>query len=426
RRGSRPASRLKSYQGRLQNNATINYAGGVGQDPGGLGRDLRAVGQLAEQVDQAPHRPDQVPLVAAESLLDDPAPVVFARRPAVDRRHEPGVDGDRDAEMARPLRLVHGVGHPHEELELALELGTLLQERARERRVTRSRLLDQRRADGRRLRARDLGERAVGYALGDEQLVVVPKVGDEPALPLELPVAHGAELLEHLDDTEELLPVGAAERLELPPPDPETLGDGLELAPLSVAARGRAPRAAMALDRRERGLGTLGALAIDQLGDRQPLQLDRQLAQAPAVGTAAVAAVAIPAVVAPAAGPSAIVRAAIAPVVPAVARDVERRRGPEDALDDPALNPHRRPVRQERVDQHAVAADRVDPEHHREGRRAAAADQHQPPRLGFGHRPLAALAAAAPQRLAARLDFLARAAVAPDPLELAAGRRVAP
>ena len=72
-----------------------------------------------------------------------------------------------------------------------------------------------------------------------------------------------------------------------------------------------------------------------------------------------------------------------------------------------------------------MAADRVDPEHHREGRRPAASDQDEPPWLGLRHRTLAALAAAAPERLAARIDFLAGAPIAADPLEVAARGRIA-
>src|SRR6185503_13675131 len=140
------------------------------------------------------------------------------------------------------------------------------------------------------------------HALGDEQLVVVANLGDEPALSLDLLIAHRAELLQDFYDTEEFLPVRTAKRLELSPSNPEALGDGLQLSPLTVAAGGRAPRATVALDRGKCRLGTLGALAVDQLGDRQTLQLDRQVAQPPTVGTAAVAAVAIIALlVAPAA-----------------------------------------------------------------------------------------------------------------------------
>src|SRR5215467_9403528 len=119
--------------------------------------------------------------------------------------------------------------------------------------------------------------------------------------------------------------------------------------------------------------------------------------------------------------------AAVAPVLPAVARDVQGWRRPEDALDDAALHAHGGAVRQERVDEHSMAADRVDPEHQRQGRRPTPPHQHEPARLGLGHRALgalAALAAPAPERVAPRLDLLARTPVAADSLEVAAGRRI--
>src|SRR5262245_48511114 len=74
-----------------------------------------------------------------------------------------------------------------------------------------------------------------------------------------------------------------------------------------------------------------------------------------------------------------------------------------------------------------MTADRVDPEHHRQGRRSTPPHQHEPARLGLGHRALGALpalAAPAPERVAGRLDLLAGAPVAADPLEVAAGRRI--
>src|SRR5438093_1338527 len=301
--------------------------------------------------------------------------------------------------MARALRLVHRVGYAHELVQLALELGPLLQERARERRVPRARLLDERRADRGGFGTGQVVEHALRHALGDEQLVVVTEARDEPSLLLELPVADRPELLENFYHAQELLPVGAAELLELAPADAETLGDGLELAPLAVTAGGGPPRAAVALDRGERGLGTLRALAVDQLGDRQPLELGGQMAQPSTVHGVPVATLTLTAVtlvsVALAVAPRAR-STALAPVAPAVAGHVQRRRRPEDALDHAALYAHGGSVRKERVDEHAVAADGVDPEHHRQSRRPAAPHQDETSRLGLRHRPLPAPAAHAP------------------------------
>src|SRR5262249_20704158 len=161
-------------------------------------------------------------------------------------------------------------------------------------------------------------------------------------LVLEPAVAHCSELLEGLHHTQELLPVGAAERLELSPPQAQALGDGLELAPLAVAPGGGTPGAAMAFDRRQSRLRTLRALPVDQLGDRQALELGGRVAQPPPVTAAAIAPVALVVVA---------FAAALAPVLPAVARHVQGRRSPEDALDDAALHAHGGAVRQERVDE---------------------------------------------------------------------------
>src|SRR5206468_8512491 len=252
-------------------------------------------------------------------------------------------------------------------------------------------------------------EDARRHELGDEELIVVAKAGNEPALRLELPVTHRAELFQDLDHAQELLPVRAAKLFELPPAHAEPLGDGLELPPLPVAAGGGAPRAAVALDRGEHGLGTLGALALDELGHRQTRELGGQVAEAAVVGALPVAA------------PG----RALAPPGRAVARHVERRCRPEDALDHSALHPHGDPVRQERIDEHAATADRVDAEHHREGRRPAAPDQHETPRLRLRDGALSTPRPAA-QRLTTRLDLLARASVAADALKVTARGGIAP
>src|SRR5262249_4992995 len=186
---------------------------------------------------------------------------------------------DGHAQVTRPLRLLHGVGDPRELVELALELGPLAEKYARRRRVARAGLLDQSRADRRRLGAGRVGEHTVRHDLGDQQFVVVPEPRDGPPLRLELLVGHGADLLQHLDHAEELLPVGGAQGLELPAADTEPLGRGLQLAPLAIAAGRRAPGTAMALDRGERGLRSLRALALHQLGHRETAELGGQVAE---------------------------------------------------------------------------------------------------------------------------------------------------
>ena len=67
-----------------------------------------------------------------------------------------------------------------------------------------------------------------------------------------LALLHRPEVLEHLDDAEELLPVRAAEGVERLPLLGEPALDALEALPGLVAAALRAPRAAVALDRGER------------------------------------------------------------------------------------------------------------------------------------------------------------------------------
>src|SRR5437879_3963361 len=179
--------------------------------------------------------------------------------------------------------LVDRVREARELVELTPEPGPLLEEVPRDRRVARARLLDQRRAHGRRLGRREVGEDAAEDAFGDEQLVVVPESGDELPARLEPALAHGAELLEHLDHAEELVPVRAPDLLERALPDAETLGQCLELAPLALTPRLGAPGTAVALDRGERAFRPLLPLALDQLGDRQSSELDGQVAEPAAV-----------------------------------------------------------------------------------------------------------------------------------------------
>src|SRR5207245_567069 len=181
-------------------------------------------------------------------------------------------------------------------------------------------------------------------------------------------------------------------------PDAETLGQRLELAPLALTPRLGAPGTAVALDRGERGLRPLLPLALDQLGDRQSSELDGQWAEPAAV----------------AAPP---LRGTIE-----VARHVERRCGPEDPLDDPALHAHDGAVGQERVDEHPVATDRVRAEDQRQAGPPLAPDEGEPAGLGLGDAPFAPAPAPA-ERLAPGLRLLTRAPVAPDAREVAARRR---
>src|SRR5262245_23708748 len=103
----------------------------------------------------------------------------------------------------------------------------------------------------------------------------------EPTLRLQPAVAHGAELLEHFDDAEELLPVGVAERVERGAALCDALLQPLEVARRMIAAARRAPRAAMTLDSSQGRLRSLLALARNELGHRQGRQLLGQVTQAP-------------------------------------------------------------------------------------------------------------------------------------------------
>ena len=331
--------------------------------------------------------------MAAERLGDDARPVVVAGRPAEDRRHEAGLHAHGNAEVPRALGLPHGVGGGDEAVEAVLELGPLLEERARDRRLARARLLEQRRAERGGLGQREVVEEPARHRLGEEQLVVVAEARDEPALGLQPAVAHGAELLEHLDHAQELLPVGVTERVEGGAALGQALLQPLEVARRVLAARGRAPRAAVTLDGGYRRLRPLLALARDEVRHRQARELLREVAQ-PA-GLAA----------------------------PQVARHVQWRRGPEDLLEEPTLQADHRAVRQERVEQRAMAADRVHAQNHREARRALAPHEREPPRLGLRRGALAAATALA-RRLPARLHLLARPPVAADASEIAARRLV--
>ena len=105
----------------------------------------------------------------------------------------------------------HRLRHPDELLELPPDPGPAAQETARDVRVTRARFLQQRRAHRRRFGQVEIGEQAAQHRLRHQQLVVVAQSGHQPALGLEATLPHGAELLQHLDHAEELLPVRAAQ-----------------------------------------------------------------------------------------------------------------------------------------------------------------------------------------------------------------------
>jgi hypothetical protein len=103
-----------------------------------------------------------------------------------------------------------------------------------------------------------------------------------------------------------------------------------------------------------------------------------------------------------------------------VARDRERRRGPEHALDVPGLDVHDLAVRQKHAGDHLVPAG-VHPEQEPEGLAAPAPRHHEAPGLGLRDGAGGAPPAAA-QRRARRLHFGAELPVASDPGEIAAGR----
>src|SRR5262249_58510886 len=132
---------------------------------------------------------------------------------------------------------------------------------------------------------------------------------------------------------------GGAQGLELPAADTEPLGRGLQLAPLAIAAGRGAPGTAMALDRGQRGLRPLRALALHQLGHRETAELGGQVAEPAPLAS-------------PASGTSAI------------ARHMERRGRPEDPLDDAALHPHPRAAPPQRATEDAMTAQPVGSPYH--------------------------------------------------------------
>ena len=159
----------------------------------------------------------------------------------------------------------------------------------------------------------------------------------------------------------------------------------VEALPGLLAAALRAPRAAVALDRGERALRAVALLALDQLGHRQA----RHLLGEPA--------------------------GAVLPV----ARHVQRRRLPEDALHVAFLHLHGAAVGQQHLDEIAVPP----PVHaHDEAEAGAALAPHQREAPGLRVRRGAPAPPAPPARHPRHLDLGAGLAVAADAREVAAGR----
>src|SRR5882724_689865 len=380
---------LLLYQGRLEYDASVHYPGCPPQQCrqrlGHLGR----LPELAQEIDEAPEGANQVSFVTAERVLYDTRPVVVSRSPAENRGHEAGGDADGHWQVVMTLDLEHGVGHRLQLLELALELRALLQEDARDRRIPRARLLDETRAEGRGLGERRVLEDAAVHHLRDKELVIVPEAGDELPLGQELVVLDGAEALEHGHHAAELLPVGVADGVEHLALLPEAAFERLDPFPLMVALALAAPGTAMALDGGQLGLGSPAPLPLDELRDREPLELLGEALRSP-----------LP-----------------------VARQVERRGLPEDPLDVPFFHLDGHTVRQKHGHQHAVAAT-VDAADEPEGGAALPPHQRQSPRLGGGGRARAAPGLSA--RHALLLELGARHSITADAREVAAGRLEAP
>ena len=209
---------------------------------------------------------------------------------------------------------------------------------------------------------------------------------------------HRAELLEHLDHAQELLPVGAAERLE----------------PLAALAPGAPPAARSPRQARSQG-------GVAPHGHRWH-SIAASAASGPWVRSRSSSSGTVQAaeLLGQRAQPAAVV-----PAVPVhVAGHVQRRRGPEDALDHAALEPHHRAVGQQRVE-------RARGGRGSRARAGSAARLGAPLRRTSASRPGSAstgVALAAPPaaagRLPPRLHLVAGAPIAADAREVAAGRRV--
>ena len=175
-------------------------------------------------------------------------------------------------------------------LELALELGPLpLEERARDRRLARARLLDQRRAEGGRLGQRGVLEDAARHTASATSSSLSWR---RPAMRRPF----GSQLAGRAPRRTARAPrpragTPASRRRgsasSLAPALAQPLAQSLDLAPRAVAAGGGAPGAAMTLDRGQRRLGPLRALALDQLGHRQSLELGRPGPERAVVGSPA-------------------------------------------------------------------------------------------------------------------------------------------
>src|SRR2546425_3859892 len=262
----------------FEDDTAVHPPGGPDQPGLDRRRHFRGLAELPQDVDQSPQGPDQVAFVPAEGLLHDARPVVLARGPPEHRGHEVCGDADGHGQVMVPLDFEHGVGQGFQLLELALELGTLLQEESRHRGIAGARLLDEAGAERGCLGERGVLEDAPVHHLGDEKLVVVAEARDELPLGQELAVLHGAESLEHGHHPAELLPVGVLESVEHLALLPEPSLQCLDALPGMIAAALAAPRTTMALDGGERALRPLAPLALDELGDGERLEL---LAEAP-------------------------------------------------------------------------------------------------------------------------------------------------
>src|SRR5712691_62894 len=377
-----------SDEGRFEDDAPIDYP--RGPDEHGLDgrRDFRRLAQLPQDVDQPSERADQVTLVPAEGLLHDRRPVIFSRGPAEDGGHEARRDTHGHGQVMVPLDFEHGVSHGFQLLELAPELGTLLQEEPRHRGIAGARLLDEAGAERGRLGERGVLEDAAVHHLRDEELIVVAEARDELPLGQELAILHGAESLEHGHHPAELLPVGVLEGVQHLALLAETPLEGLQALPGMIAPALAAPGTAMALDGGEGTFRALAPLPLDEVGDGESLEL---LGQAPR------------------------------PPLP-VARKMKRRRLPEDSLDIAFLHLDGGAMGQQHGDEHAVAPP-VETADDPEGGAALASHQGQAPRLGLGHR--APVPAALSPRHPLLLDLGARHTIAAYPREITAGRREA-
>ena len=242
------------------------------------------------------------------------------------------------------------VGHQRHLSELALEPGVLAEKQPRHGAVARPRLLDETGQERGDLGQGRIVEDAALDGLGDQQLVVVAEAGDELSLRQELAVLDGAETLEHADDVQELLPVRVPQRVERLALLREAAIHAFGLLPLLVAPRLGAPGTAMARLGGERRLRPVAPLSLDEIGQVEARQLFGET-----------------------------VRASLP-----VARQVERRRLPEHALDVALLQLDGAAVRQQHLHQRAVTP-RIHSADEAERGAALPAHQGEPAWLGLGY-----------------------------------------